>query len=191
MFAGLLAGAMLITATSCAQGGDTSSASPTDVASSDSNFNAEGWPVVNEKVTLTVFGSRNSDSPEDWNEMILIKEMEEKTNVHLEFELVESSTYADRRPIRLSSGDDLPDIIKDGLTVTEIIRYANDGLIIPLDELQEQYAPNFMNAMNSEYGKEVAMEACSTMPDGRRYTFPSSGRAPFIGLSRIGAINTD
>lgn len=189
VFAGLLAGALLVSATSCAQGGDSSSTASEPTA--DTNFNEKGWPVVNDTVTLKVYGSRNSESPEDWNDLILIQQMEETTNVHLEFELVESSTYTDRRAIKLSSTDDLPDVIKDGLTVTEIIRYANDGLIVPLDELQEQYAPNFMNAMNSEYGKEVAMEACSTMLDGRRYTFPSSGRAPFIGLSRIGAINTD
>lgn len=157
----------------------------------DPNFNAEGYPIVNEKITLKVFGARNSDSPEDWNDMILFQRMEEETNVHLEFELVEASTFADRLALKLSSGEDLPDIIKNGLTPTSTIRYANDGLIIPLEELQEKYAPHFMEAMSSDYGKEIGMKPSSTMPDGHRYSFPSTGRAPFIGLSRIGAINTD
>ena len=98
LFAGLLAGAMLIMATSCAQGDNTSSAASGGGSTAgsegekDSNFNESGWPVVNEKVTLKVYGSRSSDSFENWNDYILIQEMEETTNVHFEFELVESST---------------------------------------------------------------------------------------------------
>ena len=196
LFAGLLAGAMLIMATSCAQGDNTSSAASGGGSTAgsegekDSNFNESGWPVVNEKVTLKVYGSRNSDSFENWNDYILIQEMEETTNVHFEFELVESSTYGERRSVKLASGD-LPDIIKDGLSVTEVVRYANDGLIIRLDEMQDKYCPALIEAMNSEYGKSVAMKACSTMPDGYRYTFPNTGLAPFIGLNRIGTVNTD
>ena len=196
LFAGLLAGAMLIMATSCAQGDNTSSAASGGGSTAgsegekDSNFNESGWPVVNEKVTLKVYGSRSSDSFENWNDYILIQEMEETTNVHFEFELVEGSTYGERRSIRLTSGD-LPDIIKDGLSVTEVVRYANDGLIIRLDEMQDKYCPALTEAMNSEYGKSVAMKACSTMPDGYRYTFPNTGLAPFIGLNRIGTVNTD
>ena len=184
LFAGLLAGAMLVMATSCAQENGTSgTASEGGGASSgekDPNFNESGWPVVNETVTLKVYGSRGSESFEDWNDYILVQEMEETTNVHFEFELVESSTYSERRTVKLTSGD-LPDIIKDGLSVTEIVRYANDGLIIRLDEMQDKYCPALTEAMDSEYGKSVAMKACSTMPDGNRYTFPNTGLAPFIG----------
>ena len=86
VFAGLLAGALLVSATSCAQGGDSSSTASEPTA--DTNFNEKGWPVVNDTVTLKVYGSRNSESPEDWNDLILIQQMEETTNVHLEFELV-------------------------------------------------------------------------------------------------------
>ena len=138
-FAGLLASAMMVMATACS--GDSSSGAGSAGGNSsgeDSNFNESGWPVVNEKVTLKVYGSRNSDSLEDWNDYILLQEMEEKTNVHFEFELVESSSYTERRAVKLNSGD-YPDVIKDGLTVTEIIRYGSDGLIIPLEDMQKKY----------------------------------------------------
>ena len=198
IFAGLLASAMLIMAVSCSQGENSSGTTSGDGASTtesggeggDSNFNESGWPIVNEKVTLKVYGSRNSNTFEDWNDFIMLQEMEETTNVHIEWELVEDSTYNDTRSIKLTSGD-LPDVVKNGLTATEIIRYGNDGLFIPLDELQEKYAPNYMAAMDSDYGKQVAMKACSTTPDGHRYTFACTGLAPWIGLNRIGAINTD
>ena len=112
IFAGLLAGAMLIMAASCAQNGNSSGTASEGGGSSatdskgegDSNFNKEGWPVVNEQVTLKVYGSRNSNTFEDWNDFIMIQEMEETTNVHIEWELVESSTYGDTRAIKLTSG---------------------------------------------------------------------------------------
>ena len=191
VFAGLLAGAMMVMATACS--GDSSSGAGSAGGNSsgeDSNFNESGWPVVNEKVTLKVYGSRNSDSLEDWNDYILLQEMEEKTNVHFEFELVESSSYAERRAVKLNSGE-YPDVIKDGLTVTEIVRYGKDGLIIPLEDMQEKYCPQLMAAYDSDYGKTVGMKATATMPDGHVYTFVSSGLAPFIGLNRIGCINKD
>lgn len=199
MFAGLMAGAMLVMATSCA-GEETSSGSGSTANSGgssssaegngDSNFNEKGWPIVKEAVTLKVYGSRNSDSLEDWNQYIMLKEMQETTNVNIEWELVESSTYAEKRAIKLGSGD-LPDVVKDGLTVTEIVRYGGEGTFLQLDEMQAKYCPNLMAAFDSEYGKSVALKACSTMPDGHRYTFPNSGLAPWIGLNRIGCINTD
>ena len=196
IFAGLLAAGMLVMATSCAGNNETSSGAGStggensSANSGDSNFNESGWPVVNEKVTLKVYGSRGSDTLENWDDYIMLQEMEETTNVDIEWELIESSTYADRRSVRIQSGD-LPDVIKDGLSATEIIRYANDGTIIALDELQDKYAENYIAAMDSEYGKQVAMRACSTSPDGHRYTFACTGLAPWIGLNRIGCINTD
>ena len=97
VFAGLLAGAMMVMATACS--GDSSSGAGSAGGNSsgeDSNFNESGWPVVNEKVTLKVYGSRNSDSLEDWNDYILLQEMEEKTNVHFEmlrFEGLRKGTF--------------------------------------------------------------------------------------------------
>ncbi len=191
IFAGLLAGVMLTMATACS--GETTSSSGSsgaDETSENSNFNESGWPVVNEKVTLKVYGSRNSESLEDWNDYILLQEMEEVTNVHFDFELVESSTYGEKRAVKLNSGD-YPDVIKDGLSVTEIVRYGSDGVIIPLEEMQEKYCPQLMAAYDSDYGKAVAMKATATMPDGHVYTFVSTGLAPFIGLNRLGCINQD
>ena len=191
IFAGILAGAMLTMATACS--GETASSGESsggDTTSQSSNFNESGWPVVNEKVTLKVYGSRNSESLEDWNDYILLQEMEEVTNVHFEFELVESSTYGEKRAVKLNSGD-YPDVIKDGLSVTEIVRYGSDGVIIPLEEMQEKYCPQLMAAYESDYGKAVAMKATATMPDGHVYTFVSTGLAPFIGLNRLGCINQD
>lgn len=187
-----LAGLMLFGAAGCAQDGTKNSSAGSTAGSNastgntDVNFQESGWPVVKEKATLRVYGSRNADSPEDWNEYELMQEMEEVTNVHIEWELVEASAYDEKRSIMLAGGD-FPDVIKNGVSVTELIKYGSDGAFIPLEELQAKYAPQFIQAYDAVEG----LRATNTMPDGHVYSFASTGFAPFIGLSRIGAINTD
>ena len=190
MISGILAILMLTAAAGC-QGSETASSSGSGeasggTASESSNFNAEGWPVVNEKVTLKVYGSRDPNALMDYNEYILIQEMEETTNVHIEWELVEDTTYSERRSVRLTSND-LPEVVMNGLSVSEIIRYGTGGTFRPLEELQEQYCPQLMAA----YQQVPTMEAVCTMPDGHVYTFPMYGNSPWGGIMRIGAINTD
>ena len=58
--AACMAGAMLFAA-GCGNTGNVSSDPQSGGGSSESsNFNESGWPVVNEKVTLKVYGPRNS-----------------------------------------------------------------------------------------------------------------------------------
>ncbi len=184
--AACMAGAMLFAA-GCGNTGNVSSDPQSGGGSSESsNFNESGWPVVNEKVTLKVYGPRNSNSYEDWNEYKLIQQMEAETNVHLEWELVEDSTYNDRKTLVLGSGT-YPDIISSGITVQELVRYSSDGVFIPVDEMQEKYCPQLMKA----YELVPELKATNTMPDGHAYSFPSYGDPQFSGLSRLLAINTD
>ena len=187
---GALAVLILAAAVGC-QGTPTTASSSGEegnngAVSEDSNFNKEGWPVVNEQVTLHVYGSRDPNALEDYNDYILIQEMEKTTNVHIEWELIEDTAYAERRNIRLGSGD-LPDVVMNGLTVAEIIRYGTDGAFQQLEDLQKEYCPQLMAA----YEKVPSMKAVCTMPDGHSYTFPMYGNSPWGGIMRIGAINTD
>ena len=192
--AAFLSLALLLAATGC-QGtnGETSSSSggsgsgENSAASSEaSNFNKTGWPIVKEQVTLNVYGSRDSNALQDYNDYILIQQMEEKTNVHIEWELVEDTAYAERRNIRLGSGD-LPEVVMNGLSLAEIIRYGTEGSFRQLEDLQKEYCPQLMAA----YEQVPTMKAVCTMPDGHTYTFPMYGSSPWGGIMRIGAINTD
>ena len=84
LFAALLAAALLMGAAGCAE--VETKAAPEDPRRREvreaSNFNESGWPVVDEKVTLKVYGSRDSNGFEDYNDYILVQDMEKTTNVH-------------------------------------------------------------------------------------------------------------
>ena len=186
LFSGLLAAAMLAMSAGCAGNNDSSGGSQAGGGAEDSNFNESGWPVVNETVTLKVYGSRDSNSPEDWNDYILFQDMEEVTNVHFEWELIEGSTYQERKNVMINSGT-LPDIIKDGLSVLELARYGQDGLFIDVGDMQQQYCPQLVHF----YEINPVLKAAATMPDGKIYSFPYWGGAPWFGIYRMGVVNTD
>ena len=48
-----------------------------------------------------------------------IRDREKTTNVHFEWELIEGSTYQERKSVMINSGN-LPDIIKDGMSLSLI-----------------------------------------------------------------------
>lgn len=66
----------------------------------------------------------------------------EKTGVTLEIEAPPISNYTDRLQLVMASGD-LPDIIYTWEFDQNYRKWANDGLILPLDEYIEDY-PNLM-----------------------------------------------
>ena len=91
-------------------GNPSSSASDSGSSSGSEaeNFNKEGFPIVNETITLKGFGGR---APEDiaWEEVENYKEYEKMTNIHIEWELADVENIEEVRNIKLASGD-LPDL---------------------------------------------------------------------------------
>ena len=81
--------------------------------------------------TATMFDAGNKD--------VVLQELEKKTGVSLDVELVKSSDVNSEINVMLASGD-LPDlIVADGETRTQMIR---DGYVIALDDLIEKCAPD-------------------------------------------------
>ena len=62
-------------------------------ASEDANFNATGYPIVNEKITLTFAATRGSTPANTPNDLILYQKLEEITNIHIEWIMVEDEQY--------------------------------------------------------------------------------------------------
>ena len=81
--------------------------------------------------TATMFDAGNKD--------VVLQELEKKTGISLDVELVKSSDVNSEINVMLASGD-LPDlIVADGETRTQMIR---DGYVIALDDLIEKCAPD-------------------------------------------------
>ncbi|MBQ6527541.1 MAG: extracellular solute-binding protein [Clostridia bacterium] len=134
------------------------------------------WP------TLHIFGPRSTNSVEDYNTMQLIKDWSEAVQVNLEWELV-ATGYEDKLSLKLASGD-LPDVILR-VTDAELIKYADEGVFLPLEDYIAEYAPNLTKA----WEEAPASKQYNTAPDGHIYSFPYFAPTPWSGINRVMAIN--
>lgn len=88
-------------------------------------------PISKEKITLTIGVEQNS-SIEDWETNALTKELEEKANVDLQFEVFPAADTASKISARVASQSELPDILAFGITPLE--SYIDSGLFMPTTE---------------------------------------------------------
>lgn len=119
---------------------------PAFAVAEDYGFNAEGYPIVDEQITLSVMFPRSTSQPTDFSDMYLVRTFREKLGINLEFELVESSAFNERKALAIASGD-YTDIFFKGITAEDEAMYGAQGIFIDLSELIEKYAPNFTALM--------------------------------------------
>ncbi|RKN85179.1 extracellular solute-binding protein [Paenibacillus ginsengarvi] len=147
--------------------GKTNEAPKTEGSGAPKNFNAENYPIVNDKITLNMMGAKAAiHGP--WNEMALFKEMEKMTNIHFEFNTPPAANYQEAKNLAFASRQ-LPDVFFNaGLTPDDEVTYGSQGYLIPLEGLIEKYAPNFKKRMeaNPDIKKSI------TAMDGHIYSLP-------------------
>ncbi|MCU6713137.1 extracellular solute-binding protein [Paenibacillus sp. J5C_2022] len=131
------------------------------------NFNETGYPIVNEKVKLTLMGQDVGMAK--WEEMAAFKQMEEMTGIALEFRNSPTDSFETKKNLVFSSGE-YPDMFYGAnITLAEEVNYGSQGILIPLEDLIDQYAPNIKKLLdeNPHIRKSI------TTPDGHIYSLPS------------------
>jgi putative aldouronate transport system substrate-binding protein len=101
------------------------------------------------------------------------KHVEEKFNIKLNFETVPGEGAKEKRQISLASGD-YPDAYIltayiDQFSQADLVKYGQQGVLVPLNDLIDQYAPNIKAALDSN----ADFKAFSTAPDGKIYGLPA------------------
>lgn len=131
-------------------------------------FREEGMPIVEEEIDLRFFARRSPvNSP--YQDMRMFQEYEEMTNMNIEWDDVPQDGFAERKNLEFSSGE-LPDVFyKSDISQLEAVEYGSSGILIPLEELLEEYAPN-LTALYEEYPE---IKASITAPDGHIYALPA------------------
>lgn len=151
-------------------------------------------PIVDEKVTYTLACqlSPNWGNPaegEFW------QKLEEETNVHIEW-VTYLETEADEKFKLLMASGDYPDgfIGALGGSDNDIVTYGSEGIYIPLNDLIDQYCPNFKRRVSEEYPDLMKMITCA---DGNIYGMPSVLYNPdiynntFINKKWLDAVGAD
>lgn len=158
-----LAAAMCLTAVGCKSGGGTTSKSQSSGTASGSNFNQTGYPIVKKPITLKVMWKvRDSDSFIPFETMDCNKDLEKKTNVHVDPELIKASDWDTKLNLMFTSGE-YSDVIIGNANQEEY--GVSQKILIPIDDLIKKYMPIYNKRATDEPQVMVGMKAS----DGKMY----------------------
>ncbi len=179
--------------TNSGKGGD-STAGRTPASDEKDNTKEKGKSssyITDKKITLSIL------TPE-WtggqvgNDMPVYQEMEKRTNIHLDFQLLPLTDPLEKFNLIMGS-DKLPDIL--GFSNGEAInKYGMEGAFIPLQDLIEKYAPDIKKQLDDPLPGEILPYKQSgwgeaTAGDGNVYTIPLFSSSNAIGA--VYAIRVD
>ncbi|MGZ4161433.1 MAG: extracellular solute-binding protein, partial [Neobacillus sp.] len=145
---------------------------------------------LKKKETLKFLTQSSPLAPKNPNDKLIWQRFEKDTNVHIEWTNYTWDQFGDKRNLELASGD-LPDaIFHAALTDNDILRYAKQGVIVPVENLIEKDMPNLKKVLDThpEYRKLI------TASDGHIYSFPwieelGTGKQAIQALDDIPWIN--
>ncbi|TDF99510.1 extracellular solute-binding protein [Paenibacillus piri] len=101
-----------------------------------------------------------------YDKMDVFVKLEEKTNVHIDWDNPPAENFKERVNLVMASGD-LPDMIVQ-TPITEVLKYAQMGAIIDLNDLIEKNAPN-LTALMKKYPN---IKKWISTPEGKIYYLP-------------------
>ena len=157
----LLALAIPVMITGCGKGSKSGSASSEDYQLENVSLPLE------EKLSLKGMISSSPLAPEDPNEKLILKRLEDDTNVHIDWTNY-NSDFSEKRNLDIAAGD-IPDFIWNAeASDADLMKWAETGVIVPVDELVENYMPN----LKAIYEQNPEYKSLMVAPDGKMYSFP-------------------
>lgn len=166
---------LLVLLMSGCKGGNTDEASENSGnATSTSSTKASetnGAEIVfplEEAQTLSVLTSAYATSTQNPDDKVIYQRLFDQTNVKIDWTCYVTDQFVEKRNLMLATGD-LPDIILNAdMSSLDLLKYGNQGIIVPLEDLVDQYMPNLSKILtdNPNYRKYI------TDPEGHIYAFP-------------------
>lgn len=172
---------LAITATAVATG--TQEGTGTD----NVGFNASGYPIVDQQIELTIMAPRRPQVTKPYNEMAIIREITEETNILVNWDLTSDEDWTTRVSLAFASGD-YPDAFYGRGAIIDVPRYGmQEKVLPPLNDLIEEFAPN-LNKIFQEYPSHKAEV---TYPDGNIYAMPQGEIDDGLKILQHGMIRVD
>lgn len=143
---------------------------------------AKGEKLLAEELTIELLQPENAYAPIS-EDCAVLREIFEKTNVHLKIKAVPSSDYGTKASMYMATNK-IPDAMEVG--TGNIKDYARSGMFLNLSEYEE-YMPNYLAALNTP---ERKMDAKSLYLDGNLYSFANLEKFR-IGTATMPLIRAD
>ncbi|TFE29088.1 extracellular solute-binding protein [Cohnella luojiensis] len=150
---------------SACSGGKTENNGTSPSTGADSSSSVSASPEPTGPVEMTFFAPQGKAPLEDNDYTKLV---EKKFNVKIKWDLAPADALVDRRQLLLASGD-YPEVFLEGkFKNSDVMTYGKQGVLIPLNDLIEKYAPNLKAMME----KKPYLTEAMTAPDGNIYGIP-------------------
>ena len=137
-------------------------------AEAASNVKAEGDPIVDDEITLKVMlAIRDTDTMIAPEEMPAVQRLDELTGIKTEWEVIKGSDWDTKLNLMFASGE-YPDVIIAPNGQVDDEEYGvTQQLLIPMDDLIEQYMPNYTSRRDAEDDDPTVSLVAS---DGQTYS---------------------
>lgn len=153
----------------------------------DSGLNKLGtFPLVNKPTTIKALigWGTQTDINKNWNTI----DYEKKTGVHVDWQVVSSGDFREKRALILASGD-LPDVFFNGyndFTAADEMQYGSQGSIIPLNNVIN----NDSIHLKKIFDENPLYKKIATSPDGNIYAMPTFAVCYHCNYSQKMWVNT-
>lgn len=152
-----------------------------------------GMKITEEPVTLTVLTTRWGNMGDSFTNNEFLQQLEAETNVHIEWQVQSLNDWGEQKGIMLAGGE-LPDIVFGNQTFNDADIMNNSELFMPLDDLIDQYMPNYKKALE----EMPDLKKVCTFPDGKMYSMgknlplrPKSCNQPIINKQWLDNLNLE
>ena len=155
---------------------------------------ADGYTFPLEKTaSFTALTNFPAGTESDPNKRTIFKRLEEQTNVHVEWRTIQGDQWGDKITLEMSNPRTLPEVVFNaGFGDTDLLRYAKQGAIIPLEDYIDSCMPNLQKV----FEQAPEYRAMSTDENGHIWAFPwieqlgyektaiqTIGNMPFINVA--------
>lgn len=154
------------TVTGCGSG--KSSAKLNDGSFKEVDASTLEFPLK-EKATLTGTISYPANTESEPNKRTIFKRLQEKTNVEIDWTAIQANQWSDKISLEMANTKNMTDFIfSAGFSDNDLLKYAKQGVIIPLEEYIDAYMPN-LQAVFEKYPEYRTM---CTDTDGHIWALP-------------------
>lgn len=162
--------------------GGTGSASSGEVSASEETSGWDGtMPISEEPISITI-AAKQASYVSDWNGLPVLAELEKRTNVHVDYQMVPEQGSTEKFNVMLA-GNELPDaFLSSDFTPAQLVSNGKNGIFLNIKDLLAENTPNFNKVL--EENPEV--KADITAPDGNIYAMPQLYMDfPSLGVNKL------
>lgn len=124
---------------------------------------------LSEKTTLTGMTTYPANTESDPNNRTIFKRLQENTNVEIDWTAIQSDQWSDKISLAMANPAELTDFIFNaGFSDSDLLKYADQGIIIPLEEYIDAYMPN----LKAVFDKYPEYRTMCTDTEGHIWALP-------------------